>query len=353
MSTKQKVTIIGSGNWGSSIARVCAQNTIRHSDTFEREVHMWVFEEKVDGKNLTEIINEKHENVKYLPGINLGENVIAVPDAKEASKGANVLVFVLPHQFVYKVCESLKGVISDDCVAISLIKGLDYKDNNLLIFSEEIERILGIPCAALSGANIASEVAEEQFGETTIASESAKHGELFLKLFHTEYFDCNVIADSRGLQVCGALKNVVALGAGICEGLNYGNNTKAAVIRRGLIEMRKFGKAFFGGVRTETFFESCGVADLITTCSGGRNKKVSAAFIKSGKSIEEIEQEMLNGQKLQGTTTSQEVYSFLSARNMTHEFPLMTAIYRVIYENASPECIARDLRTHKAIVEKE
>lgn len=131
---------------------------------------------------------------------------------------------------------------------------MDYRDNNLFLFSEEIERILNVPCAALSGANIASEVAEEQFGETTIACQDPKYGELFLKLFHTEYFDCNVIADQRGLQICGALKNVVALGAGMCDGLDYGNNTKAAVIRRGLIEMRKFGKTFFGGVRTETFF---------------------------------------------------------------------------------------------------
>ncbi|KAI8641828.1 glycerol-3-phosphate dehydrogenase [NAD+] [Parasitella parasitica] len=350
---KQKVTIIGSGNWGSSIARVCAQNTIRHPELFEREVRMWVFEEQIDGKNLTDIINEKHENVKYLPGIDLGENVVAIPDVVEAAKGANVLVFVLPHQFVYKVCESLRGVLHKDCRAISLIKGLDYKNNNLLIFSEEIEKILGINCAALSGANIASEVAEEQFGETTIACRDPKDGEIFYKLFHTGYFDVNVIGDWRGLQVCGALKNVVALGAGICDGLHYGNNTKSAVIRRGLLEMRKFGKTFFGGVHTETYFESCGVADLITTCAGGRNRKVAAAFIKSGKSIDEIEKEMLNGQKLQGTTTSQEVYHFLSARNMTQEFPLMTAIYRVIYEHAPPESIALDLRTRNVKVDME
>jgi glycerol-3-phosphate dehydrogenase (NAD+) len=191
---------------------------------------------------------------RYLPGIKLGDNVVAIPDVKEAARGANVVVFVLPHQFVYKVCENLRNVIDHDCKAISLIKGLDYKNNNLLLFSEEIEKILGVNCAALSGANIASEVAEEQFGETTIACKDKKEGEIFLKLFHTDYFDVNVIADMRGLQVCGALKNVVALGAGICDGLRYGNNTKSAVIRRGLVEMRKFGKTFFGGVHTETFF---------------------------------------------------------------------------------------------------
>lgn len=242
-------------NRGSAIARVCAQNAIKHPDFFEREVRMWVFEEDIDGKKLTEIINEKHENVKYLPGINIGENVVAIPDVREAVKGSNMLVFVLPHQFVYRVCESLRDVIpKENCRAISLIKGLDYKDNKLLIFSEEIEKILGIHCAALSGANIASEVAQEQFGESTIASRVPEDGVLFQRLFHTDYFDINVIADYRGLQVCGALKNIVALGAGICDGLEYGNNTKSAIIRRGLVEMRKFGKSFFGDVHTETFF---------------------------------------------------------------------------------------------------
>ncbi|KAI8083295.1 glycerol-3-phosphate dehydrogenase [NAD+] [Gilbertella persicaria] len=352
MSNQTRITIIGSGNWGSAIARVCGQNARTHPDLFETEVRMWVYEEQIDGKNLTDIINEKHENVKYLPGIHLGDNIKAIADVKEAAKEANILVFVLPHQFVYGVCESLRDVIpKDNCRAISLIKGLDYRDNNLLIFSEEIEKILNVHCAALSGANIALEVAQEQFGEATIASRDLRDQDVFLKLFHTNYFDVTVISDWRGLQVCGALKNVVALGAGICEGLKYGNNTRASVIRRGLVEMRKFGKTFFGGVHTETFFESCGVADLITSCSGGRNKKVAVAFVQSDKNIEDIERDMLNGQKLQGTTTSHEVFNFLSARDMLDEFPLLTTVYRIIYEKADPESIAACLRTFKVKVD--
>ncbi|KAI8374392.1 glycerol-3-phosphate dehydrogenase [NAD+] [Radiomyces spectabilis] len=344
--SKQRVAIIGSGNWGSCIAKVCAENARKYSGVFEEEVRMWVFQEEVDGKLLTDIINEKHENVRYLPGVKLPSNIKAVPDVREAAAGANVLVFVLPHQFVYSTCEKLKDVIDKDCKGISLIKGLDFRDNSLHIISEGIEKILGISCAALSGANLAPEVAEEKFGETTIACKDMDDGPLFMKLFHTPYFDVTIIGDWRGLEVCGALKNIIAIGAGICDGLNYGNNTKAAVVRRGLIEMRRFGKTFFGGVHTETFFESCGVADLIVTCSGGRNRKVAAAFINSHKSIDQVEKEMLNGQKLQGTTTAQEVYHFLSARQKTDDFPLMTAIYRIVYENAPPETIATNLRTH-------
>ncbi|CAM0139031.1 unnamed protein product [Umbelopsis sp. WA50703] len=323
-----KVSIIGSGNWGSAIAKIVGHNARQHSDMFEKEVRMWVFEEQVDGKNLTDIINEKHENVKqahlarrrYLPGTQLPDNVIAIPDLTKACEGADLLIFVLPHQ------------------------GLAFHDNNISLFTDEIEHNLGIPTAALSGANIADEVAQEKFCETTIGSKTIQEdGDIWFKLFNAPYFRVNVIADSVGVQICGALKNVVAVGAGLCDGLQYGNNTKAAVIRRGLLEMRKFGKAFFeGGVRTETFFESCGVADLITTCLGGRNRKVSEKFVTAGKSIEELEEQILHGQKLQGTTTAKEVYDFLSVRGRTEDFPLMTCVYRIIYCGDSPEMIAKD-----------
>ncbi|KAI8096197.1 glycerol-3-phosphate dehydrogenase [NAD+] [Halteromyces radiatus] len=348
MVEKLKVSVIGSGNWGSCIARICAENTAS-SDMFEKDIRMWVFEELVNGRKLTEIINEQHENIKYLPNIKLPTNLIAIPDVVEAAKDANILVFVLPHQFVYKVCESLKGVLSTNCRAISLIKGLDLRDNELALFSEEIERILDIPCAALSGANIASEVAEKHFGEATVACRDIeKEGPIYVALFNTNYFDIRVIGDWRGLQVCGALKNVVAVASGIVDGLRLGNNTKAAVIRQGLLEMRRFGKTFFGGVHTETFFESCGVADLITTCAGGRNRRVTEAFVLTGKPIDELEKEMLNGQKLQGTITAAEIYEFLSSHNMTREFPLFTIVYRIIYEKAPPSSLIENLRTHQS-----
>lgn len=110
------------------------------------------------------------------------------------------------------------------------------------------------------------------------------------------------------------------------------------------MEMRKFGQMFFGDmVQTETFFESCGAADLITTCSGGRNRKVAEAFVTTGKPIDVLEKELLNGQKLQGTLSAAEVNEFLSARNMTAEFPLFNTVYRIVYESAPVECIVRDI----------
>ncbi|KAI8070556.1 glycerol-3-phosphate dehydrogenase [NAD+] [Gilbertella persicaria] len=341
--TKERVCIIGSGNWGSAVGKIVGENVLKHKDIFEAEVRQWVFEENYKGEKLTEMINRERENPKYLPGIKFTPNIKAVPDLIEASRDATVVVFVLPHQFVRGVCEKMKDHISPKAKAISLIKGLEIKPEGVTLFSEEISRKLGINVAALSGANIADEVAKERFCETTIGSRSEQDGQLFFKLFNTDYFKVNVIRDYVGVELCGALKNVVAVGAGISDGLGYGSNTKAAIIRLGLMEMRKFGQTFFGTVEDTTFFESCGIADLITTCSGGRNRKVAEAFAKTRKPIDILEQEMLNGQKLQGTLTAQEVHQFLTARQMTREFPLFETVYRIIYENAPLESIVRDI----------
>ncbi|KAL0085933.1 glycerol-3-phosphate dehydrogenase [NAD+] [Phycomyces blakesleeanus] len=340
----EHVCIIGSGNWGSAIAKIIGNNVHKYPQQFSPTVRQWVFEEMIDGKKLTDIINNDHENVKYLKGVPLPVNVVAVPDLVDACKDATLVIFVLPHQFVRGICEKMKGSLSPGARAISLIKGLEITPSGTRLFSEEISRILDIPCAALSGANIADEVARERFCESTIGCESVEDGQVWHRVFHTDYFRINVIKDYTGVQLCGALKNIVAVGAGFSDGLGLGSNTKAAIIRLGLMEMRKFGQTFFGDmVQNETFFESCGTADLITTCSGGRNRKVAEAFVKTGKPIAQLETELLNGQKLQGTLTAQEVHEFLTGKDMVPEFPLFDTVYRIVYEGASPEAIVRDV----------
>ncbi|CAO3588243.1 unnamed protein product [Absidia cylindrospora] len=310
---KERVCIIGSGNWGTAVAKIIGENVTKHAQVFEPQVQQWVFEETYQGQPLT-----------------------------QACSDATVLVFVLPHQFVRGVCDDLVGNINPNVKAISLVKGLEIKPDGITLFSEEIGRRLQIDqVAALSGANIADEVAREQFCETTIGSRSEAHGQLFHQLFDTPYFRANVIRDYVGVELCGALKNVVAVAAGISDGLNYGSNTKAALIRLGLMEMRKFGQTFFGGVEDTTFFESCGVADLITTCAGGRNRKVAEAFARTGKPIDVLERELLNGQKLQGSLTTIEVHQFLSARKMTGEFPFFDAVYQILYQGAPLDTIVK------------
>ncbi len=132
------------------------------------------------------------------------------------------------------------------------------------------------------------------------------------------------------MSLGGALKNIIALAAGFVVGKQWGDNAKAAVMRVGLLEMRKFGKMFFeNSVRTATFTEeSAGVADLITSCSSGRNYRCAKMSVEKGISIQQVEKEEMNGQMLQGTSTAKEVYGFLEKRGKVDEFPLLTGIYR-------------------------
>ena len=164
---------------------------------------------------------------------------------------------------------------------------------------------------------MAPEVADEKFCETTIGSASIEQGNLLRDIIQTNYFRVVAVDDVATVEVCGALKNIVACGAGFVDGLQYGDNTKAAIIRLGLMEMIRFAQVVYpGSKKMTTFLESCGVADLITTCYGGRNRRVSEAFVKTGKSIAELEKEMLNGQQLQGPHTAEEVNFMLKNKEM-------------------------------------
>ncbi|KAI8871597.1 glycerol-3-phosphate dehydrogenase [NAD+] [Ramicandelaber brevisporus] len=332
-----------------TIARIIGRNVLLHPTEFEPEVQMWVYEETLaDGRKLTDVINNDHENPKYLPGKLVPSNVIANPDLVSSAKGATALVFVLPHQFVARTCQDLKkgNVLGANCKAISLIKGFDDSDctdGHISLISDLIARELGVDVSVLSGANIANEVADEKFCETTIGYRHVQHGAMFQRLFQTPNFHVGMVHDVDGVEICGALKNVVAIAAGLVDGLSYGDNTKAAIIRMGLSEMRKFAYIFATShgrtISTETFFESCGVADLITTCAGGRNRKVAEAFAKTGRPFAELEKEMLNGQKLQGTLTSNEVYGYLKKHDLLQDFPLFVKVYKVCYEGVPAKAI--------------
>ena len=350
---------------------------------------MWVYEEKVEipknsrhynpasplcqgPQNLTDIINQTNENVKYLPGVYLPGNLHANPNLEDAVKDSTILVFNLPHQFIHRICNQLVGKIVPFARGVSCIKGVDVTEDGVSLFSEVIGRLLGIYCGALSGANIASEVAREKWCETSIAYDtphldsklpntekqpnqevihfehrdtSGKIADVKLRpvpteypavdhalwkaLFHRPYFHVNVVNDVAGVSLGGALKNVVALAAGWVDGIGWGDNAKAAIMRVGLLEMVKFGEMFFGAtIDRQTFTdESTGVADLITSCNGGRNFRSAKHSVEKKLPIEEVERTELNGQKLQGTSTAVEVNNFLKKRGLEGEFPLFTSTY--------------------------
>lgn len=347
MSDEQrKICLVGSGNWGSAIAKVAGENTLLKPDKFSSPVTMYVYEEMVNGRKLSEIINTDHENPKYMPGVKLPENVVAIPDLVEAAKEADILVFVLPHNFIRGVCRKLRGNIKEEAIGISLIKGLDSASEGISLISRLIEEELSIPCHVLMGANLAGEVAKEMFVEATIGCRITEHASILKDVFHSKYFKINTVADSVSVELCGALKNAVALGAGIADALACGANTKAAIIRLGIVEILSFAEKFYEGVKKETFFESCGVGDLIASCYGGRNRKCAELFVRTGKNFDDIEKEYLNGQKLQGPHTLQELYKILKKHELTDSFPLFTAISKVVYENYPPSTLIEMLKDH-------
>lgn len=348
-----KVTVIGSGNWGSTIAKVVAENTVERPKQFHRDVKMWVYEEMIEGQKLTEIINTQHENVKYLPGIKLPANVVAVPDIVEACSDADLLIFNIPHQFLPRILSQLKGKVSPKARAISCLKGFEVNPDGCKLLSTFITEELGIYCGALSGANLAPEVAQCKWSETTVAytipedfrgkGKDIDH-QILKALFHRPYFHVRVISDVVGVSIAGALKNVTAMAAGFVEGLGWGDNAKSAVMRIGLCESIQFAQMFFNDTDSSTFTnESAGVADLITTCSGGRNVRVGRYMAQHGVTAQEAEAKLLNGQSCQGMHTCREVHEFLANMGKLQDFPLFDVTYKIIFENFPIEKMPEEL----------
>ena len=225
------------------------------------------------------------------------------------------------------------------------VQGVDVHEDKIRIYADVIEEKLGIHCSALSGANVANEVAEGKFCETTVGYRVEEDGKMWQQLFQTPNFKVQLVNDVDGVSLCGALKNIVAVAAGFVDGLELGNNSKAAIIRLGLLDMKNFAKEFFPDVREQTFLEeSAGIADVITSCFGGRNRKVAEAYVKGkGKSFEDLEKELLGGQKLQGTLTAVEIHNFLKARGRQDAYPLFRVVYAIVKEGYPVEKLTHGL----------
>ncbi|KJP86131.1 glycerol-3-phosphate dehydrogenase (NAD(+)) [Plasmodium fragile] len=345
-----KVSVIGGGSWGTVVSKIVAENTHK-SKIFHPLVRMYLKEEIVDNEKLSNIINTKKENVKYMKGMKVPDNVVATSDLKDAVEDADLLIFVVPHQYLENVLnEIMKNEnLKKDAKAISLMKGIKIDNCKPTLLSSVIEEKLKIGCAALSGSNIANELSKEHFSESTIGFEDAQDAGIWQELFDRTYFKINCVQDKPGVETCGALKNVVAVGVGFLDASRNSYNTKSAIIRIGLDEMKRFARLFFPDVLDETFLDSCGLADLITTCLGGRNLKCAREFAtRNGTdSWEQIEMELLNGQKLQGIHTAKEVYGVLEHHKLKNEFPLFKTIYEIAFRHKNPSSIIDVLSTKK------
>jgi glycerol-3-phosphate dehydrogenase (NAD+) len=365
---KKKVAVIGSGNWGSAVARHIARNILLKQDLqqdYETEVDMWVFEETLkDGRKLTEVINTDHVNVKYLPDASLPVNLVAKPELADVVKGASVFILIPPHQFVRRLSKQIAGMLTPEqkksLVCVNFAKGIEFDKDTKVIrrMSQVFQDETGVrddQLAALSGPNIANEVASDMYCETSIASPSPDVREDLYRLFHTDNFTVELTADVAGVELGGALKNIVAIAAGLVDGLGFGNNTKATVVRTGLMEMIKFGSYERLGHLSEqdTFFGPAGLADLITTCFGGRNRMFGEALGRmwindpdKARSVDlaALEARLLGGQKVQGAHTAQEVFAVLQDYDLVNEFPVFKSVYQVCFEKKDPREVYRRFR---------
>ncbi|SBT48536.1 glycerol-3-phosphate dehydrogenase, putative [Plasmodium ovale wallikeri] len=341
-----KISILGSGNWACAISKIVGVNA-KDNYLFENEVKMWVRDELVNGESITDIINNKHENIKYLKGVSLPHNIVAYSDLSHVINKADLLIFIIPSQYLENVLHLIKETksikIEKHVKAISLTKGFIFKNNKMNFCSKYISNFLDIPCCALSGANIAMDVAMEQFSEATIGGDDKDALLIWQRVFDLPHFKINCVHETVGVEICGAIKNIITLAAGFCDGLNAASNSKSAIIRIGINETMLFANTFFNYFNVNILLESCGFADIITSFLGGRNAKCAAEFVKSNpkKSWEQLEHEVLQGQKLQGIVTLKYVYQMIRENNMTHKFPLFTILYKISFENEEPTSLLK------------
>lgn len=366
--TKLNVAVIGGGSWGTAVVRRIALNCKEQKETkdlFNPIVKLWLKDEIVNGESLVEIINRDKMNTKYMPNILLPDNVIATGNLADAIIDMDVLIMVIPHQFLGFVLRDIKelNVLKADTIAISLTKGINVLKTGPQLLTDMISNELNLhSVGALMGANLAHEVAQDDFVEATVATTTAASAELIKTLFTCDVFNIQTSADISTVELCGALKNIVAMGAGFSNALNYGMSTKSAIIRQGIQEMNEFCKLC---IKSSDNFDpnvilgSCGVSDVIASSLGGRNARCSEEFIKrvinqrSDKLNENdarelwvnIEKELLNGQMLQGLTTCDEVIEclkyFHEQNIVTPKFPLFNRIYEISRKNADPKTLTQ------------
>ncbi|CAG2113856.1 unnamed protein product [Medioppia subpectinata] len=342
---RKSVGVLGGGAWGTAIADLIGRNVAKHKHLFHEEVLFYVRDE-----SLRLIIEKTRQNIRYLSAIKLPLNVRPVSSLSDAVSKSDVLIFVIPHQYLQDLCYAINDSISTrNPIGISLSKGLHIDSaGNLELNSQIIHRMLGIPVGVLSGANIAIEVAQRQYSEATLVNPLTNDKnceELFRCLFECNLFRVSFCNDGPTVEMCGALKNIVAIGCGLVDGLGYGMNTKAAALSCGVREMIRFVEVFHPKYELSTFFQNCGIGDIIASSFGGRNRKVSEALIKSSKSIEMLEKQLLRGQKLQGPQTAHVVYQLLQNKQLLNEFPFFSAIHRICNRTMDPKDLIQAIKS--------
>jgi glycerol-3-phosphate dehydrogenase (NAD(P)+) len=327
-----RIAVVGAGSWGTVLADLLARNGHR--------VELWAREPEI-----VEQVNAWHENGLFLKGTRLAEPLTATADLNRAVAGKELVVMAVPSHHLRAVAAALCGSLEPRAAVVSVSKGIENDTD--LTMTGVLKETLGLPddrLAVLSGPSFAVEVARRMPTVVTVASRKTELARAVQRTFAAPYFRVYTSRDTLGVELGGALKNVIAIAAGMVDGLGLGLNTRAALITRGMTEIRRLGKRM--GANPRTFSGLAGYGDLILTCTGdlSRNHTVGRE-LAAGKHLTDILAAMR--MVAEGVRTAQSVYHL--ATRLGVEMPISRQTYRILYEGLPPrealyELMARELR---------
>ncbi|WP_082233983.1 NAD(P)H-dependent glycerol-3-phosphate dehydrogenase [Halobacillus massiliensis] len=324
-----KVAVLGAGSWGTALAIVLADNG--------HDVHLWSHR-----KEHAEKINETHQNEKYLKDITIPSNVTASADMEAVVEGTDHIILVVPTKAIREVCKELVEYLDKKVVLTHASKGIEpetYKRVSEVI-AEEIPRNKYEDIVVLSGPSHAEEVSLRHPTTVTVSAEDLSVAKSVQDLFINEQFRVYTSPDLVGVELGGSLKNIIALGAGISDGLGFGDNAKAALITRGLAEIARLGTSM--GANPLTFSGLTGVGDLIVTCTSSHSRNWRAGYkLGSGANLDEVLEEM--GMVVEGVRTTKAAHQLSKKQDV--DMPITQGIYEVLFEDADPRDVVTKLMT--------
>ncbi len=323
-----KIAFIGAGSWGTATAALVARKN-------EYETVLWARRSE-----LAETINLYHENPQYLPDLELPDSLLATSELDKALTGAEVVVMGVPSHGFRGVLKDVAAIVGSGPRYVSLTKGLEVDTRKRMseVIKEEVDGITDAQVAILTGPNLAKEIVRGFPAATTVACKDTDTAEFLQDVFHAPTFRCYTNNDVVGCEIGGAFKNIIAIAAGMADGLGYGDNTKATVMTRGLAEMARFSVLF--GAQPLTFLGLAGVGDLIATCASpqSRNHHVGIELGK-GRKIDEIIGVM--NMVAEGVKTCKPILEL--GREKDCYMPITENVVKICHEGASVEDVVMDL----------
>lgn len=338
MNNSQKIAVIGAGSWGTALAGVLAGKGL--------ETALWGYKPEH-----VAALNRDRENKKYLPGYHFPQSLSPTVDLAATVRGCATVCMVVPSHGFRLVFEAVAPFLEQGCRIVSAVKGIE--NNSLMTMTQVMAEVLGprlqekgISLAVLSGPSFAKEVALGMPTAVTIGCHNIETAKELQSIFGTERFRVYASSDVIGLEISAALKNIVAIAAGISDGLGYGLNSRAALITRGLAEIKRLGVKM--NADPLTFFGLSGLGDLVLTCTGdlSRNRTVGLK-LGQGKKISVILEEM--EMVAEGVKTTLSVYDL--ARRLQVDMPILEQVYQILYNDKDCSSAVLDLLTREMKIE--